>query len=77
MAISAMGKIVDQLRQAATVPYESTDEELLAAFVERRERAALEALIHRHGPMVFGVCRRMLGNHHDAEDVFHARALCA
>jgi hypothetical protein len=35
-----------------------SDAELLAEFVRRRDAAALEALVHRHGPMVWGVCRR-------------------
>jgi RNA polymerase sigma-70 factor (ECF subfamily) len=52
-----------------------TDGELLGAFVARRDDACFEALVHRHGPMVLGVCRRLLRDHHDAEDAFQATML--
>src|SRR5262245_8814122 len=52
-----------------------TDGQLLERFVTRREGAVFEAILHRHGPMVWGVCRRVLRDHHDAEDAFQATFL--
>src|SRR5437660_11659657 len=51
-----------------------TDAELLADYVSRRDDGAFAALVRRHGPMVWGVCRRLL-SHHDAEDAFQATFL--
>ena len=52
-----------------------SDGQLLERFVARGEEAVFEALIERHGPMVWGVCRRVLRDHHDAEDAFQATFL--
>ena len=55
-----------------------SDEELLEQFVsggEEAAEAAFTALVDRHGAMVLGVCRRVLGNRHAAEDAFQATFL--
>src|SRR5437879_3423648 len=52
-----------------------TDTQLLERFALQRDEAAFEALLHRHGPLVFGVCRRLLGDAHEVEDTFQATFL--
>jgi RNA polymerase sigma-70 factor (ECF subfamily) len=55
-----------------------SDEQLLDRFVARRDATgeeAFAALVHRHGPMVLAVCRRVLGDAHEAEDAFQATFL--
>ena len=52
-----------------------TDDQLLEWFVSRRDAMALEVLVRRHGPLVWGVCRRVARDHHDAEDAFQATFL--
>src|SRR5262249_14933469 len=68
MPSSPMSSVIEHIRRA--VPSDG-DGELLGRFVERRDETALAALVKRHGPMVWGVCRRLLA-HHDAEDAFQA-----
>ncbi len=51
------------------------DAELLERFARRRDQAAFELLVWRHGPMVFGLCQRLLRHEQDAEDALQATFL--
>src|SRR5260370_23608317 len=72
-----LSPVIAHLRRAALLPDggEISDGQLLECYVVRREEAAFEALLRRHGSMVLGLCRRITGNAHDAEDAFQATFL--
>jgi RNA polymerase sigma factor (sigma-70 family) len=77
MATAQMDTVLRHLRRAVLRRDGAgwTDTQLLASFIDQKDEAAFEALVRRHGPMVFGVCRRVVRNHHDAEDAFQATFL--
>jgi RNA polymerase sigma factor (sigma-70 family) len=77
MAAGRSSGILEHVLRAALAPDGAglPDGKLLEGYVVRREEAAFEALVRRHGPMVLGVCRRVLGNVADAEDAFQATFL--
>src|SRR5580704_15901178 len=52
-----------------------TDAELWKRYLQEQDESAFEILVQRHGPMVLGVCRRILRNEQDAEDAFQATFL--
>jgi RNA polymerase sigma factor (sigma-70 family) len=77
MATNHLSDAIQQLRRALLPGEEAslTDGQLLECFIEKRDELALGGIVRRHGPMVWGVCRRLLSNHHDAEDAFQATFL--
>src|SRR5262245_40132165 len=70
--VTGLRQVQEQLQQAGGG---LTDGELLARFVATRDEDSFASLVCRHGPMVLGVCRRVLGDFHDAEDAFQATFL--
>jgi RNA polymerase sigma factor (sigma-70 family) len=75
MSTGQSNGVIRELRKVRSDRSERTDRLLLEDYLCRRDDAALTALVRRHGPMVWGVCRRVLGHHQDAEDVFQATFL--
>jgi RNA polymerase sigma factor (sigma-70 family) len=77
MATDQTSEALQHLRRAVLLREGAglTDGQLLEDYFSHHDEAALAALVLRHGPMVWGVCRRILGNYHDAEDAFQATFL--
>lgn len=71
-----LGRVLDDLqRTIGHADAHVSDARLLELFIRQGDGHAFAALLHRHGPMVLGVCQRILGNRDDAEDAFQATFL--
>ena len=57
------------------LPAEGADADWLARFVANRDEAAFAHIVGRHGPMLWRLCRRLVGDAHLAEDCFQATFL--
>jgi RNA polymerase sigma factor (sigma-70 family) len=77
MATVESGVVPQAMRGTLTAPGETgpSDDELLSSFIALHDETAFEALVHRYGGMVMGVCRRILRDESDAEDAFQATFL--
>jgi RNA polymerase sigma factor (sigma-70 family) len=77
MSSSALAEGLRNLRGKLIVQHlhAASDEQLLHAFLRRRDENAFAVLVRRYGPMVWHVCRRVLGHEQDAEDAFQATFL--
>jgi len=71
MAVATASRVAACLIDPGGVP----DASLLTRFLRDRDEAAFAAIVRRHGPMVLGVCRRIMGDSHLADDAFQATFL--
>src|SRR5581483_7781950 len=70
MPATPTAALLDRLWAERFAP--ADDARLLRLFASDRDERAFAELVRRHGPMVLGVCRRVLGHRDDADDAFQA-----
>jgi RNA polymerase sigma factor (sigma-70 family) len=69
MSKAALVQLLDCWREAHEC---DPDSSLLTRFLTKRDEDAFATLVHRHGPLVYGTCQRILGNRADTDDAFQA-----
>lgn len=75
MVTTKTNGLFDRLRAKGLCSQAATDGDLLTCFIDQNDSAAFEALVRRHGPMILGVCQRLLRNDADAQDAVQATFL--
>src|SRR5436305_14807864 len=76
MVNAQLGAVLRHIRRLRTAEAGAgSDGELIAAFTARNDQSAFAGLVERYGPLVLGVCRRVLRQEQDAEDAFQATFL--
>src|SRR5262245_49452730 len=77
MATVSMSIFLRRLRRgmAAETLQDQSDQQLVQRLVAAPDEAVFEAIVRRHGPMVFRVCWRVLQQQQDTEDAFQTTFL--
>jgi RNA polymerase sigma factor (sigma-70 family) len=76
MATASLRDLLPCLHQTAAARFRGlSDREVLDCYLARKDQGAFEALLCRHGPRVFAVCRQVLGDGDDLDDAFQATFL--